>query len=69
MGEREIFCGERGSADICLDEHKGECLLTMIGCGEEQSTLSPDEALRLAEGLLAFAVSNGAGRANQAGEK
>ena len=64
MTSREIFHGERGSADICLDEHKGECLLTMIGCGEEQATLSPDEALRLAEGLLAFAVSNGAGQSN-----
>lgn len=69
MSERERFFGERGSADICLDEHKGECLLTMIGCSEEQATLSPEEALRMSEALMAFAVANGAGCANQAGER
>lgn len=67
MTYRAIFHGERGSADICLDEHKGECLLTMIGCSEEQSTLSPEEALRMSEALMAFAVANGAGRVKQGG--
>lgn len=69
MSERLKVYGERGSADVCVDAHGGECLLTMIGAGEEQASLTPETALRLAEGLLAFAIANGAGRANQAGER
>ncbi|KQT08514.1 hypothetical protein ASG40_11580 [Methylobacterium sp. Leaf399] len=54
---RSIHQGERGSADICADDDGEGVLLTMVGKGEEQSSLSYAAALEFGEWLIATAIA------------